>query len=137
MSHVSTQQYAPSPIRAGLPIFPMNDTKLAVKIDVKKLLKEHFFQATSGALYADLVLIPSKDSKFGDSHFIVQQLNKEARDAGQRGPIVGNAKILGGGNRAPAQSDRAPSAPAPSGGGAGGYNPDAEVPFMRFDTFCQ
>lgn len=67
---------------------------IAIKIDTKAILKEHLFTAQSGKVYLDALLIPSKDSKYGDSHFIVQSLPKELREGGQRGPIIGNAKIM-------------------------------------------
>ena len=82
---------------------------IAIKIDRKKLVEELIFKAQSGAEYIDAVLMPSKDSKYGDSHFIVQSVSKADREAGKRGPIIGNAKILGGGG---ARSRPAPT-PAP------------------------
>lgn len=76
---------------------------IAVKIDVKKLLKEHFFQGKGTALYADLILIPTPTSAYNDSHMVCQSLPKELRDQGQKGPIVGNAKILKSGGGKPQQ----------------------------------
>lgn len=72
---------------------------MAIKIDVSKILKEHLFQGKNGAKYLDAVLIPSPNSQYGDSHFIAQGLPKELREQGKKGPIIGNAKVLGGGKR--------------------------------------
>lgn len=65
----------------------------SIKIDVSKILKDHLYKGRAGT-YLDIAMIPSKDSKYGDSHFLVQSLNKEARDEGKRGPIIGNAKVV-------------------------------------------
>lgn len=67
---------------------------LSIKIDVTKILKDRLFRANSGAIYLDATLIPSKESRYGDSHFIVQSLTKEERQAGKKGPIIGNAKVV-------------------------------------------
>lgn len=63
-----------------------------LKIDVTKIDKARLFQGKNGAQYLDAVLIPSQNSKYGDSHMIVQGVTKEEREAGKRGPIIGNAK---------------------------------------------
>ena len=66
------------------------------KIDVTKIDKERLFHAQSGAKYLDILIIPNKDGegRYGDTHFIVQGVSKEARERGERGPILGNAKEL-------------------------------------------
>lgn len=68
--------------------------KLA-NIDVTKLDKAHFFKGAKGT-YADLVLIPNKDGtdRFGNDGMVKQGVSKQAREAGQSGPIVGNYKEL-------------------------------------------
>lgn len=88
---------------------------IKIKINVKKLLKEHFFHAKSGAVYVDLVAWPNKSGpgEYGDTHTISQDLPKEARDAGVKSEICGNLKMPddSGGNparnfsRPPARSD--------------------------------
>jgi len=45
--------------------------------------------------YCDLTLIETPDSQYGDSHMVVQSVSKEEREAGERGPILGNAKTFG------------------------------------------
>ena len=64
---------------------------IRAKIDVTKILKEHLFQGKTGAKYLDFALIPVKESKYGETHFIIQDLPRELRDKGQKGPILGNA----------------------------------------------
>ena len=63
---------------------------IKVKIDLKKIDKSLLFKAESGAVYADLVLIETPNSKFND-YMVIQDLDKERREAGEKGPIVGNA----------------------------------------------
>ena len=67
---------------------------IAGKIDVSKIDKTKLYQGKT-AKYLDIVLIPSKDNKYGDDYMIVQGVSKADRDAGVRGAILGNAKILG------------------------------------------
>jgi hypothetical protein len=103
---------------------------ITAKIDLKKVLQEHLFNANSGAQYLDIILIPSKSSQFGDTHFIVQGVNKATRDAGIKGPIIGNAKEKGGEgvqDDAPQRSTRrAPATPPPP---PPQENIDEDVPF--------
>ena len=73
--------------------------KIAVKIDVKKISKDDLYAGKKGT-YLDAILIPNKDgaSDYGDDGFVVQGVTKEKRDAGDRGPIIGNWRFLAGGN---------------------------------------
>ena len=65
------------------------------KINLKKINKEYLFKSeATGAIYLDIVLLESKDNKYGDSHMIIQSIPKEKRDAGERGEILGNAKPM-------------------------------------------
>jgi hypothetical protein len=78
-------------------------SKIAVKIDVKKINKDDLYAGKKGT-YLDAILIPNKDgaSDYGDDGFVVQGVTKEKRDAGERGPIIGNWRFFGGsagGNR--------------------------------------
>lgn len=81
----------------------MNEV-LTIKIDVTKILKDRLFAGQNGAKYLDAVLIPTPDSRYGDSHFIAQSVTKEERARGIKGPIIANSKMLGG---------RKPEAPRP------------------------
>lgn len=98
---------------------------IAVKINVKALLKEHFFQGKGGKLYADLILIPTPTSAYNDSHMVCQSLPKELRDQGQKGPIVGNAKILKSGGGKPQQRSTPPAEQRPPAQ----EGTDEDVPF--------
>jgi hypothetical protein len=67
----------------------MANKPITLKIDVKKIAKEHLFQGKT-ALYLDLVAWPTKESRNGETHYVVQSLSKAAREAGEKGAIVGN-----------------------------------------------
>lgn len=61
------------------------------KINVLQILKQYLFQGRSGK-YLDVAFFLNKDGagKYGDDGFIVQEISKEARDRGEKGPIIGN-----------------------------------------------
>lgn len=67
---------------------------IKLKLDVKKILKDHLFKGNKGT-YLDLVVWPNKDGpdKYGNTHYVVQELSRAARDAGERGPIIGNLTL--------------------------------------------
>jgi len=61
------------------------------KIDVTKIDKSALFKGKKGT-YLDIALIETPNSKYSDTHMIVQDIGKERRDAGEKGPILGNAR---------------------------------------------
>jgi|TARA_R110001592_G_scaffold358277_2_gene662877 hypothetical protein len=76
---------------------------LSVKIDVTKLQKDLFFTGAKGT-YADLtILLRDEPDQYNNDGFISQDIGKEARLAGEKGPIVGNVKWI--------KRDDQPSAP--------------------------
>ena len=82
---------------------------ISLSIKTEKLEKEHIIQGKSGKIVA-VVLFENKDGKgqYGDDGFVVQSVSKEAREAGVRGPIVGNWRYIGasaGSNRNTAPED--------------------------------
>jgi hypothetical protein len=93
---------------------------ITVKIDVSKIDKAKLFKGAK-ATYLDLVLIP-KESKYGDDYMVVQGLPKAERDAGAKGAILGNGKIMGQRSSAPEQQSNTPSPAAQD-------NDDSDVPF--------
>ena len=86
-----------------------NNKMQRLKIDVKKIKKELLFDGAKG-LYMDLTLMDNREGpdQYGNDGFIVQDVGKERREAGEKGPIVGNWKHIG--QRSPAQN----TAPPPS-----------------------
>lgn len=67
----------------------------AININVSKIDKSAIVPGKNGK-YMDLILIENKDGKdqYGNDGFVTQGISKERRDAGERGPIVGNWKRL-------------------------------------------
>ncbi len=98
---------------------------LTGKIDVTKIEKARLFKGEKGT-YLDIVLIETPQSQYGD-YMIVQSVTKEEREAGKRGAILGNAKVLGQRNAPPAQQPR--QTPLPAAKPAGQGSDDESVPF--------
>jgi hypothetical protein len=69
---------------------------ISLSIKTEKLEKEHIINGKNGKIVA-VVLFENKDGKgqYGDDGFVVQSVSKEAREAGVRGPIVGNWRYIG------------------------------------------
>ncbi len=67
-----------------------------LKIDVTKIDKSALFKGAKGT-YMDLVLIENRDGpdQYGQDGFIAQEISKERRDRGEKGPIIGNWKHVG------------------------------------------
>lgn len=67
--------------------------KILLKIDVTKIDKDRLYQGKKGK-YLDAILIPTPDSQYDQDFMICQSVSKEEREAGTRGPIIGNAKYV-------------------------------------------
>lgn len=67
---------------------------IKIKINVTRILKDYLFEGKNGK-YLDLVAWPNKNGagQYGDTHFVVQDLPREARDKGEQGPILGNLTL--------------------------------------------
>ena len=74
------------------------DGRIFVEVTDSKL-----FEGKTGALYLDLTLWDTPGDKFGNDWRIVQSVSQEARQRGEKGPILGNGKNRGssGGGSAP------------------------------------
>lgn len=57
-------------------------------------MKEHLFRGEKGT-YLDLVIWENKNGpdQYGNTHTICQSISKEAREAGEKAPILGNMKL--------------------------------------------
>lgn len=66
-----------------------------LKINVNLIDKTHLFKGAKGT-YLDVTLMENKDGldQYGNDGFIVQDIGKEAREAGQKGQIIGNWRHL-------------------------------------------
>ncbi len=90
---------------------------IAAKIDVTLIEKQRLFRGKKEnkagvmPMYLDVVLIPSDNDKYGNDFMVVQAVTKEERQKGVRGPILGNAKFLGGKDKSPRPATTASSEP--------------------------
>lgn len=72
----------------------MSNKPSKIKINVTKILKQYLYRGENG-VYLNAAVWPNKDGtgQYGDTHYIVQELPKEARDKGERGNIIGNLRL--------------------------------------------
>ena len=84
---------------------------ISIKIDVTKIEKERLYKGSKGT-YLDAVLMYNDEpDQYGNNGMIIQSVTKEEREAGTRGAILGNAKVIGSAS-APASQPQAPQVPA-------------------------
>ena len=69
---------------------------ISLKVDVTKIEKARLFHGKNGAKYLDLTTFVDLDNpgQYGDHGFISQNVSKQERDNGVKGPIVGNTKVF-------------------------------------------
>ena len=67
-----------------------------VSLDLEKVDKTAFYVSPkTGKKYLNIsVLIREEKDKYGYDGFVVQKISKERKAAGEKGPILGNAKIM-------------------------------------------
>lgn len=65
---------------------------ITLKIDVTKIDKKRLYKGQKGT-YLSCVMIETPNSEYGD-YMIVEETTKEEREAGTKGTILGNAKVL-------------------------------------------
>jgi hypothetical protein len=65
---------------------------IKLSIDVSKITKEKLFKGEKG-IYLDAVLIETPNSEHND-YMIVESVTKEEREAGNKGVILGNGRIV-------------------------------------------
>ena len=68
---------------------------IKVKIDVKKIDNSKLFIGEKGT-YLDITLIENRDGidQYGNSFMVVQDVSKADREAGIKGAILGNGKVM-------------------------------------------
>ncbi len=83
---------------------------LKIKIDVLKVSKPSLFVGKKGT-YLDVAVFenPKGRDEYGNDGFVCQEVSKEAREAGEKGAILGNWKYLD----APAAHAQRPPAQKP------------------------
>ena len=81
---------------------------MAIKINLQKLDKNRLFKGKNGALYLDATVFvdPENEGQYGDHGMITQDVSKEERDAGTKGPILGNVKVFWTGESQPQEQPK-------------------------------
>lgn len=104
---------------------------IVLKIDVIKIDKAHLFKGKSGT-YLDASLRENRDGhdKYGNDGFITQSVGRDARERGEKGPIIGNWRHIEGGKRTGA-TQTAKDAPRSDRGTDGGTDTSGggDLPF--------
>jgi hypothetical protein len=82
---------------------------ISARIDVTKIDKSKLYKGAKGT-YLDITLLEGRNGpdQYGNDFMVVQDLGKEARQAGQKGAILGNAKKRGGDQQQAAAPKPAP-----------------------------
>jgi hypothetical protein len=105
---------------------------LTLKIDVMKLDREAFYKGDKGTYATISVFVNDEKDQYGNFGMVKQDLGKERREAGERGPIVGNVTRInnqqGNGNGIASQM-RPPMQQATPVRGASNLQSDDEIPF--------
>lgn len=78
---------------------------ITLNINVTRIDKSALYEGKSGK-YLDLACFLKPD-QFGNSGFVVQNIPKERRDAGEKGPIVGSYKLADEPRPEPRRDERA------------------------------
>jgi len=102
-----------------------------LKIDVKKIDKSALYEGAKGT-YLDLTLMENRQGpdQYGNDGFIIQEIGQTRREAGEKGPIIGNWKHAGQkaqpGRERTAGDAYTKTATPPPVVKPGGYNPDPD-----------
>ena len=67
-----------------------------ISLDVSKIDKTALYESPkTGKKYLNItLLIRDEKDQYGNDGFIVQKISKSRKDAGEKGPILGNGKIM-------------------------------------------
>lgn len=78
---------------------------ISLSIKTEKIEKQHLIEGKNGKIIS-VILFENKDGKgqYGDDGYAVQGITKEKREAGERGPIIGNWRHMEVQAKAPAKS---------------------------------
>lgn len=69
---------------------------IRLKIDVTKIDKAKLFKGEKGTYLSCTLLLNDATDNYGNNGMIVQDTTKEEREAGNKGAILGNCKVLTG-----------------------------------------
>jgi len=74
----------------------MSKIGVNLSIDVKAIEKARLVQHDNGKVYLNMTVFIDADNpgKYGDHGMITQDVSKEEKDGGVKGPILGNCKVF-------------------------------------------
>ena len=103
----------------------MGSIGVSLKIDLNKVDRNKTFKGKNGAEYLDVTAFINLDEEdqYGNNGMLTQSVNKEDKQAGIKGAILGNSKVFW--SSTPKEQ---PAPPAPDFSQAGG-DPSSETPF--------
>lgn len=93
----------------------MSHPIIRAKLNYSAIDKARLFEGKKG-LYLDVTLLPNKGGQdaYGNNFLILQDVSKEERQAGVKGPILGNAKIVETKGQGATPQRPRPAAPKPA-----------------------
>jgi len=105
----------------------MSKVGVSLKIDVTKIDKARLFEGKKGKYLDATVFIDlAFADEYGNNGMITQDVSKQEKESGERGAILGNAKVFWQGEGKQQQRPVAPSVSGP----ASGFDDDPEdLPF--------
>ena len=88
---------------------------IRAQINVDLIEKKHLYKGKKGT-YLNVSLVNTPDSQFGQDYMVAQDVSKEDREAGVKGPILGNAeaRYIEDGKQATKSSDNSGQNPRPT-----------------------
>lgn len=98
---------------------------ITAKINCTRIDKKYLYAGKNGK-YLDLVIFENKDGpdQYGNTHMVIQGIPKEARDRGERGPIIGNLRLESQSSRPTQQRQPARQTPETPQ-----EEPEGDIPF--------
>jgi len=90
----------------------MSKQIVTLKIDVTKISKERLYKGKKGTYLDAVVFLDPQADQYGNNGMITESVSKEEREAGTKGAILGNAKIISGGQQTKQTQQSAPQPPA-------------------------
>lgn len=108
----------------------MSKIGVSLKIDVSRIEKARLFKGQKGT-YLDCTAFIDLDEldQYGNSGMITQDVTKEEKEAGTKGPILGNSKVFWSENSQAARPQKQPANQPAAGGGPGPENDLEDIPF--------
>lgn len=101
---------------------------VSLKIDVSKIDKARLFKGEKG-VYLDATAFIDLDQldQHGNSGMITQDVTKEEKQAGTKGPILGNSRVFWSESGSAPQAGQRNQPPKPTTQGGG--DPSGDIPF--------